>query len=129
MIKTFALALFLTLVSIWPAISRADQPLPKITVFGARPGLAGGAFVPAGTQLRCFAIDNGRCWDGKQWHALFPTGPRKYATPAPDEVTCIVLVDADCWTGAEWYRLPSGQIFGRQPQLLGGAFITAPLKR
>jgi hypothetical protein len=98
-----------------------------VKVFGATPGRVNG-FVPAGTELVCKAIDAGRCWDGQKWHALYPTGPRKYAVPTSDEVACVVIAQADCWTGSEWYRLPSGQIFSRTPRMLRGAFVTAPLR-
>ena len=98
-----------------------------VKVFGATPGRVNG-FVPAGTELVCKAIDAGRCWDGRKWHALYPIGPRKYAVPTSDEVACAVIVQSDCWTGNAWYRLPSGQLFGRTPDRLGGAFVTAPLR-
>jgi len=98
-----------------------------VKVFGATPGRVNG-FVPAGTELVCKAIDAGRCWDGQQWHALYPAGPRKYAIPTSDEVACVVIAQADCWTGSEWYRLPSGQIIGRTPGRLRGAVVNAPLR-
>ena len=104
----------------------AQEHKQNIKVFGANVPARGGAFVPAGTNLACFAIDAGRCWDGKNWHPLFPTGARKYAV-STDEVTCTVIADGDCWTGAEWYRLPPGQIFGRIIPALGWAFVTRPL--
>jgi hypothetical protein len=38
-----------------------------------------GSFMPAGTQLSCAAISaDGKCWDGRAWHRLFPAGPRHY---------------------------------------------------
>jgi hypothetical protein len=107
---------------------QAQQTSQNVRVFGANVPARGGAFVPAGTDLACMAVDAGRCRDGKKWHALYPTGPRKYSVPTSDEVACVVIVESDCWTGSAWYRLPSGQIFGRTPGGLGWAFVTAPLR-
>src|SRR5581483_10846932 len=106
----------------------AQDASQNIRVFGAYPGRLGGAFAPAGTDLACWAIDAGRCWDGRKWHNLFPAGPRKYAVPTTDTVACIVIASGDCWTGKDWYRLPSGQVFGRTPTMLRGAFVTAPAR-
>jgi hypothetical protein len=108
--------------------SYAQQSPQNVKIFGATVPARGYAFVPAGTDLACRAIDDGRCFDGRAWHRLFPEGPRKYAIPATNEVECIVIADGDCWTGKEWYRLPRGKIFGRTMQLRGGSFITAPLQ-
>ena len=73
-----------------------------------------GAFRPANTQLACFSLNDGKCWDGHQWHRLYPPGPRRYAAVTTERVACSVIVapNNDCWTGSVWYRLPRGQIFG-----------------
>ena len=106
----------------------AQDRANNIKVFGANVPARGGAFVPAGTKLACFAINAGRCWDGKNWHELLPAGARKYAVPTSNEVTCTVIADDDCWTGTEWYRLPRGRLFGRTVPARGWAFVTAPLR-
>jgi hypothetical protein len=94
--------------------------------------MMGGGFKPAGTEFLCTAIDNGRCYDGKKWHDLFPPGPRKYATDAPDKVTCAAFVGGDCWTvDRKWYRMPRGQLMGVTMSPMSatpGAFMTAPLR-
>jgi len=118
-------AIFIAL-AVTIACADAQQTSQNVRVFGANVPARGGAFVPAGTDLACTAIDGGRCYDGKNWHALYPAGPRKYAAPTYDEVACVVIANSDCWTGNEWYRLPSGQLFGRTPGKLRGAFVTAP---
>ncbi len=100
----------------------------NIKIFGANVPARNFAFVPAGTSLACRAIDKGRCYDGKIWHDLFPSGPRKYSIPTTEEVECIVIAGGDCWTGKDWYRLPPGKIFGRTVQMRGWSFITAPLR-
>jgi hypothetical protein len=96
-----------------------------------------GAFIPAGTELSCAALSkDGRCWDGKRWHRLFPNGSRHYRHANGAKVACIVIVnpEADCWTGDAWYRLPHGQLYGIVAPSQGGingeppgAFITTPL--
>jgi hypothetical protein len=123
--KMLTLALGLPLLSV---AAHAQQPSENVRVMGANVPARGFAFVPAGTDLACAAINAGRCWDGKKWHALYPSGPRQYAVPTSDEVACVVIAGSDCWTGSNWYRLPSGQIFGRTPGKLRGAFVTTPLR-
>lgn len=107
----------------------AEHHFQTIQVFGVN-SQRKGAFIPAGTDLACRAIDAGRCWDRKSWHVLYPSGSRKFASPASREVACIVIIrpENDCWTGTVWYRLPPGQLFGRVLVRLGGAFVTAPLR-
>lgn len=88
--------------------SGAIAQQPDVKVFGAQVPMRGGAFVPAGTQLECSALQSGRYWDGKEWHALYPAGTRKHANPTDEEVTCNVIametvgrranVSAAAWT-------------------------------
>jgi hypothetical protein len=90
-----------------------------------------GAFLPANTDLVCFSMNEGNCWDGKKWHHLYPSGRRHYAVASTDRIACSVIVapSNDCWTGSAWYRLPKGQIFGAIGGFLSktpGAFVTAP---
>ena len=123
--KALMLALGLPLL---PIAAQAQQSSENVRVMGANVPARGGAFVPVGSQLACVAIDAGRGWDGKKWHALYPIGPRQYAVPTSNEVACVVIAGSDCWTGSAWYRLPSGQILGRTPGKLRGAFVTTPLQ-
>lgn len=99
-------AALLTTISLCWDCSYAQQATQNIKVFGATVPARGYSFVPAGTDLACRAIEDGRCFDGKVWHRLFPDGQRKYAVPTTDEVECIVIAGGDCWTGKVWYRLP-----------------------
>jgi hypothetical protein len=104
------------------------------TVYGTTASILSanpGAFLPANSDLVCFSMNDGNCWDGTKWHHLYPSGPRHYIISATDRVACSVIVAPrnDCWTGSAWYRLPKGQVFGvigsffsRTP----GAFITTP---
>jgi hypothetical protein len=89
-----------------------------------------GALQPAGTNLACYGLDeDGRCWDGRFWHVLYPPGPRRYAR-APGQVDCVVVtkVTGDCWDGHAWYKLPRGAVYGLVlPAFQGGAFRTTPL--
>ena len=103
-----------------------------VQILGVRmSAMYGGAFKPAGTQLLCTSLQDGRCYDGKVWHDLFPPGPKKYATDAPEKVTCMAIVDGDCWTvDRKWCRLPRGQLMGVTLSPMSpsaGAFVTAPL--
>lgn len=97
------------------------------SILSANPG----AFLPANSDLVCFSMNEGNCWDGKKWHHLYPSGRRHYIVSTTGRVACSVIVAPrnDCWTGSAWYRLPKGQVFGvigsffsRTP----GAFITVP---
>ncbi len=92
-----------------------------------------GAFLPANTDLVCFSMNESKCWDGKKWHQLYPSGRRHYAVATADKVACRVIVAPgnDCWTGTAWYRLPRGQILGVIGgffSMAPGAFITAPMQ-
>lgn len=92
-----------------------------------------GAFRPAGTNLACGAIQDGWCWDGQKWIAIYPVGPRKYSTNPPERVACVAIVqpENDCWDGREWYRLPPGKLFGVVASPMSetpGAFLIAPLR-
>ena len=97
-------------------------------VYGLRSGaLSGtpGAFIPVGTQLACWSLDEtGRCWDGQAWQSLYPSGPRHYKDAYGQQVACRVVskVTHDCWDGSAWYRLPPGQVFG----MVGGALSPQP---
>lgn len=124
------------LLALLPGLFTTTAHAENARIFGRRLSPMSetpGAFVPAATSLTCYSLDNGRCWDGKKWHRLYPKGPRSYAKPKGAKVACSVIVEPsnDCWTGAEWYRLPAGNLFG----IVGGfasqhpsAFITAPLR-
>ena len=87
-------------------LSAALADSGKVTVFGVQlPAAVGGGFQPAGTNLVCGEISkDGLCFDGKQWHRLFPAGLRHYA-PRTGQITCNVIVDQDCWDGKHWYHL------------------------
>src|SRR5260370_36895971 len=97
--KALMLALALPLL---PVAAHPQQPSENVRVMGANVPARGGAFVPAGTDLACVAINAGRCWDGKKWHALYPSGPRQYAVPTSAEVACGVIAGSDGWTGRAW---------------------------
>ena len=120
----------------WLALTANPASAETATVYGNTASIFSansGAFLPANTNLACFSMNEANCWDGKTWHHLYPSGPRRYALATSDRVACSVIVapSNDCWTGSVWYRLPKGQLFG----VLGGffsntpgAFITAPLR-
>ena len=105
-----------------------------VRVFGVQAGIASstpGAFLPAGTKLACYSIQEGRCWDGKRWHSLYPGGERHYQHSSI-AVECLIIVspESDCWTGSAWFKLPQGQVFGVQEGIAmskPGAFKTMPL--
>ena len=103
----------------------------EASVFGVQlPAMLGGGFRPAGTDVVCFGLDkDGRCWDGKAWHSLYPLGRRQYSR-AWGQVDCVVItkITGDCWDGNKWYKLPWGAVSGVVlPAGLGGAFRTTPL--
>ncbi|MBR0971877.1 hypothetical protein [Bradyrhizobium japonicum] len=124
------------LVFILASLGATDASAENVKVFGIRAGALSatpGAFIPTGTDLACYALQGGQCWDGKRWKALFPAGERKYAKPTAAQVACAIIIEPenDCWTGFEWYHLPSGRLFGMTGGVLSphpGAFITAPLR-
>ncbi len=100
-------------------------------VYGAQdPPIAGGAFRPAHSDLACFSVtESGQCFDGQQWHRLYPLGKRRYAK-ADGQVSCMIVMKTthDCWDGRNWYRLPAGRLFGTiEPAISGGAFLITPL--
>jgi hypothetical protein len=90
------------------------------SIFSKNPG----AFLPANTSLVCFSMNESRCWDGRTWHQLYPSGRRRYMVATTDRIACAVIVAPrnDCWTGSAWYRLPKGQVFG----VIGGFFSDTP---
>jgi hypothetical protein len=69
--KMLTLALGLPLLSV---AAHAQQPSENVRVMGANVPARGFAFVPAGTDLACVAINAGRCWDGKKWHEPIRVG-------------------------------------------------------
>jgi hypothetical protein len=103
----------------------------EATVYGLTlPASRGGAFQPAGTNLKCYGFDkDGRCWDGNAWRDVYPLGVREYGR-AKGPVDCVVItnITGDCWDGHAWYKLPLGTVSGVVlPAVLGGAFRTTPL--
>ena len=123
-----ALCIAAVLLAAGGPVSAADVKILGVQMSAMR----GGAFKPAGTQLLCTSLQEGRCYDGSKWHDLFPPGPKKFATDAPEKVTCMAIVDGDCWTvDRKWYRLPRGQLMGVTLSAMSpsaGAFVTAPLR-
>ena len=103
-----------------------------ITLYGMnRSPMMGGGFAPSDPGLVCTATRDGKCFDGKVWHPLFPPGPHKFSR-AQGTVACRVIIrdDGSCWDGSAWNRLPRGTIQGTVGGILGptpGAFITTPL--
>jgi hypothetical protein len=93
-----------------------------------------GATAPAKSQLPCYSFNENKCWNGKEWHEVYPLGPRQYAKPpATDLVSCVVIMSEshDCWDGNHWYRLPLGTLTGTRGAPFDpyfGAFFTAPLR-
>jgi hypothetical protein len=127
MIKRFLLPAALTVVLMLPSHGNAERG----TIYGVHlPAEHGGGFRPARTNLTCYGIDaEGRCWDGKAWREVYPTGPRHYAR-AQEQVDCVVITQetGDCWDGHAWYKLPFGTLYGvLLPAWQGGAFRTFPL--
>jgi hypothetical protein len=103
----------------------------EASVYGVQlPAVQGGGFRPAGTDLVCFGLDkDGRCWDGKAWHSLYPLGRRQYSS-ATGQVDCVVITKStgDCWDGKKWYKLFWSTVSGVVlPAWQGGAFRTTPL--
>jgi len=122
------IAITMLCCSVAPAASAEHAKIFGMT--GGMMAKAPGAFVPAGTDLSCMALDDsGRCFDGKTWHQLYPLGPRRYSKANGAQVSCIALVGVkgDCWTGEKWYRLPQGHVLG-VTSLVTGAFTTTPLE-
>jgi hypothetical protein len=121
LVRVFAVSVFLA----GPA--HAEEAL----VYGITlPASQGGGFRPAGTNFACAGLDkDGRCWDGKAWHSLYPVGPRRYSL-VQGQVDCVVItkITGDCWDGHAWYKLPLGSVNGVVlPASEGGAFRTTPL--
>jgi hypothetical protein len=101
------------------------------SIYGVNlPAMAGGGFRPAGTNLTCYGFDReNRCWDGKAWREVYPSGPHHYAR-ARGQVDCVAITKetGDCWDGHAWYKLPFGTLYGViLPASQGGAFRTVPL--
>jgi hypothetical protein len=87
-----------------------------------------GALKLANSGILCSAFDDNKCWDGKAWHLIYPSGPRQYAKPPAGTVACVAIMKEthDCWDGSNWYHLPSGTLLG-MTDFVNGAFKTTPL--
>jgi hypothetical protein len=127
MIKRFLLPTSLAVLVMLPSLGNAEMA----SIYGVElPAAQGGGFRPAGTNLTCYGFDkDSRCWDGRAWHEVYPTGSHHYAR-AQGQVDCVVITKetGDCWDGHAWYKLPVGTAYGVVlPAPQGGAFRTFPL--